>query len=266
MIESSEAIRTRIDAEWLAEGKALVARERDLDRSRDTLAWEVGDWIAGHPAGYGDMSRLALDLDVPVGTLKNRASVARRIDPSRRRDDLSWSHHAEIAGLPLEEGDAVLKEAALYAWSVDRLRSVLRERSAAGRAERENARLRAEIDALRAEREGPDHARRVVGETRAEIDAALEQIEQGYRRILAAVNSERLTAAMETMHGNARRSVVPGIVARIDRVTQGRIDEVITRTGEALERLTDRHDAGTVQDGMEAGPEAPPAAAAGPGP
>ena len=69
---------------------------------------------------------------MPVGTLKNRASVARRIDPSRRRDGLTWSHHAEVAGLEPDEADAVLAETALYTWpdtwSVEHLRGVLHER------------------------------------------------------------------------------------------------------------------------------------------
>ena len=36
--------------------------------------------------------------------------MARRIDPSRRRDGLTWSHHAEVAGLEPDEADAVLAE------------------------------------------------------------------------------------------------------------------------------------------------------------
>ena len=69
---------------------------------------------------------------MPVGTLKNRASVARRIDPSRRCDGLTWSHHAEVAGLEPDEADAVLAETALYTWpdtwSVEHLRGVLHQR------------------------------------------------------------------------------------------------------------------------------------------
>ena len=44
MTETDEAIRARIDAEWLDRGREIVARERDLNRSRDSLAWEMGDW------------------------------------------------------------------------------------------------------------------------------------------------------------------------------------------------------------------------------
>ena len=139
MIESSEQIRAGIDAAWLEEGRALVAREQDMDRARDTLAWEMGDWVADREVGYGDLTRLAADLDISLGTLKNRASVARRIDPARRRDDLSWSHHAEVAGLEPVEGDAALAEAALYSWSVDRLRGALGERRSAARTAREIA-------------------------------------------------------------------------------------------------------------------------------
>ena len=44
MIETDEAIKARIDAEWLDRGREIVAWERDLNRSRNSLAWEMGDW------------------------------------------------------------------------------------------------------------------------------------------------------------------------------------------------------------------------------
>jgi len=37
------------------------------------------------------------------GTLRNSASVCRRVEMSRRRDKLSFAHHAEVAKLPAEE-------------------------------------------------------------------------------------------------------------------------------------------------------------------
>ena len=187
MIEPSEQIKARIDAEYADKGRSIVAREREHDRGLDGIAWEMGDWACERPPAYGDMTRLADEIDVPLGTLKNRASVARRIEPARRRDDLSWSHHAEVAGLEPDEGDAVLAEAALYKWSVDRLRHVMKERGARRAAEREVERLKAEVEALKSERSTPEQARRVIEGVRAEVGAGIEMIAEGYRRILAAL-------------------------------------------------------------------------------
>jgi len=261
MIEPSEQIRARIDAEWEEKGLSIVAREREFDRGLDGIAWEMGDWACERPTRYGDMTRLAEKLDVPRGTLKNRASVARRIDPSRRRDGLSWSHHAEVAGLEPEEGDAVLAEAALYNWSVDRLRREMKDRTAAARARRENARLKAEIEALRAELKGPDAARRVVDCVRADIDAGLDMIEEGYRRILAAVKTDELAVAAATLHGNAQRRLAPSLEALIGRATDQRFGKLVDDIEEALGELAteaNRHD--TVMVDAEASGQAEPSA------
>jgi len=181
MIESREWIEARLDAEFLEDVQALVAMQRQLDRDQDSIAWKMGDRICDRPKRYGDMTRLAAEIDVPLGTLKNRASVARRIEPARRRDDLSWSHHAEVAGMEPQDGDAMLAEAALYNWSVDRLRHVMRERGARCAAEREVERLRAQVAALKSERSTPEEARRVIEGVRAEVGAGLDMIAQGYR-------------------------------------------------------------------------------------
>ena len=265
MIEPSEQIKARLDAEYADKGRSIAEREREHDRSLDGIAWEMGDWACERPPAYGDMTRLADEIDVPLGTLKNRASVARRIEPARRRDDLSWSHHAEVAGLEPDEGDAVLAEAALYKWSVDRLRHVMKERGARRAAEREVERLKAEVEALKSERSTPEQARRVIEGVRAEVGAGIEMIAEGYRRILAALESGDLAIAAGALHGNARRSLAPSFEAQIGRATDGRIGKLIDRIENALKGLhatgSNRHDAGTVADPvdepMEAAPEAP---------
>jgi hypothetical protein len=39
----------------------------------------------------------------------NAASIANAFELSRRRDNLSFKHHAEVASLPLDEADALIK-------------------------------------------------------------------------------------------------------------------------------------------------------------
>lgn len=59
-------------------------------------------------------------------TLRNYAWVARRFPVSRRRDSLSFGHHAETAALPEPEQDFWLRKAAEQHWSRNQLRREIR--------------------------------------------------------------------------------------------------------------------------------------------
>ena len=50
-------------------------------------------------------------------TLRNYTWVARRFDLSRRRDNLSFGHHAEVAALDPPEQEFWLRKAEKYGWS-----------------------------------------------------------------------------------------------------------------------------------------------------
>lgn len=60
-----------------------------------------------------------------VKTLRNLAYVASRFDPSRRRDDVSWSHHAVLAGLDPSSQDLWLGQVAAAHLTVRGLRVAL---------------------------------------------------------------------------------------------------------------------------------------------
>ena len=215
---------------------------------------------------------------MPVGTLKNRASVARRIDPSRRCDGLTWSHHAEVAGLEPDEADAVLAETALYTWpdtwSVEHLRGVLHERGATRRAQREVERLQTQLATLQAASTTVDEAKRVVDNVRVEFEAGCRMVEEGYRRMLVAVEREDLAVAARALHGNARRGLGAGISAIGDRMVD-RINNTVVRISKVLDDLsgtgtvqTDaiRHDAVTPDNAAIAPDGAPPGIRTGSGP
>lgn len=59
-------------------------------------------------------------------TLMNMVYVASRFPISRRRENLSWSHHETLAALEPEEQDHWLDEARKHRWSVSDLRVMLR--------------------------------------------------------------------------------------------------------------------------------------------
>jgi hypothetical protein len=93
----------------------------------DASTWWLPDWVVFGEQRYGDRYRDAVAITgVGYQTLRNYAWVARRVDVSRRRDDLSFAHHAEVAALSPEEQDSWLDRAEAERWSRNELRAELR--------------------------------------------------------------------------------------------------------------------------------------------
>lgn len=90
-------------------------------------AWCLGDWLiygeTYFPGRYRDaIEQTALEYK----TLRNYAWVARRFTPQRRHGDLSFGHHAEVAGLAEPEQDFWLRKAERHSWSRNELRKQVR--------------------------------------------------------------------------------------------------------------------------------------------
>jgi hypothetical protein len=84
-------------SEWAEHGRRLGAVGR-------SIAWWIGDWLRYGNTRYGERyPRAARITGYDVQSLMNMAWVASRFEPRRRREALSWSHHAELAAL--EPGD-----------------------------------------------------------------------------------------------------------------------------------------------------------------
>jgi dsDNA-binding SOS-regulon protein len=82
-----------------------------LNRAAGSLAWWVGDWWRFGEHKYGDRKAIvkADDWQGPsFQTCANAASVCKKFETSRRREALSFNHHAEVAALPPDEADALL--------------------------------------------------------------------------------------------------------------------------------------------------------------
>jgi hypothetical protein len=91
------------------------------------VAWWIGDWLRFGNQRYGEKyARAAAVTGYDVQSLMNMVYVASRFDPPRRRDVLSWSHHAEVAALDEPEQDDWLDLAAEERMSVRALRAELR--------------------------------------------------------------------------------------------------------------------------------------------
>lgn len=105
---------------WRRAGSKLV-------RVFDSSVWCLGDWVAYGEKEYADRYLRAIDsVGLEYQTLRNYAWVARRFDLPRRRDTLSFQHHAEVASLPSEEQDRWLDQAEQNKWSRNQLRQHLR--------------------------------------------------------------------------------------------------------------------------------------------
>jgi hypothetical protein len=73
-----------------------------LSQARGLMQWDIGDWlIEAEVHGRLEQAKLREEATfitgLEWGTLKNLMWVSRRIPASRRRDDLSYSHHREVA-------------------------------------------------------------------------------------------------------------------------------------------------------------------------
>ncbi len=82
-----------------------------LARAEKSLMWWIGEWWRFGEQKYGERAKAALESEFKFQTWANAAWVAGKIETSRRREVLSWSHHAEVAGLPPKEQDRLLGEA-----------------------------------------------------------------------------------------------------------------------------------------------------------
>ncbi len=102
--------------DWLRVGETL----KGLDRA---LPWMVGDWLNHGEQDYGEAYSQGMDLtDLKYQTLANYKWVAVNFAISRRRENLSFKHHAEVGFLPPEKQDEWLDKAEANGWSAAEFR------------------------------------------------------------------------------------------------------------------------------------------------
>lgn len=105
--------------EWDAIGKTL-------NRMNHSVMWWLGDWLNYGERTYGETYAQAVEATgYQTQTLQNAAYVASAVPPSRRREGLTWSHHAEVASKEPDEQVAYLERAQDEHLSVRELRRVI---------------------------------------------------------------------------------------------------------------------------------------------
>jgi hypothetical protein len=106
--------------QWLEFGRALGRLGRNNK-------WWLGDWLLYADREWGEMYTDAVRATgFENGSLRNMAYIAQRFELSRRRDNLSWGHHANVASLDVAEQEVWLDRASDLGWGVHDLRTELR--------------------------------------------------------------------------------------------------------------------------------------------
>lgn len=91
--------------EWEECGSILAQLQRRIH-------WWIGDWLNYGEGAYGEKYAQALDeTGYSYSTLATDKWVAKKIGLSRRRENLRFSHHREVAGLPPPEQEKWLDKA-----------------------------------------------------------------------------------------------------------------------------------------------------------
>lgn len=105
---------------WVALGKRFGQMCRGVQ-------WWIGDWLRYGTSRWGEKYTDAAKITgYDPGSLRNMSYLATEFDLSRRRDKLTWSHHAAVAGLAPAEQERWLDRAELVNLSVADLRLELR--------------------------------------------------------------------------------------------------------------------------------------------
>jgi hypothetical protein len=117
----------------LAEWSAVGRRFGEIGRCSQ---WWLGDWILYGNERFGERyTRAAKLTGYDVQSLMNMVYVASHFPVSRRRENLSWSHHATLAAMDVAEQERWLERAGAERLSVADLRVELRGRRHALKAQ-----------------------------------------------------------------------------------------------------------------------------------
>jgi len=100
---------------------------KQLQIVQQCSGWWIGDWLLGGEALFGDKYLQAIHLTGnALQTLRNKQWVCRKIPPARRREGLSFTMHAEVAGLSDDEQEYWLDMAEKEGWGCKELRDAIK--------------------------------------------------------------------------------------------------------------------------------------------
>ncbi len=113
----------------------------------DASGWWLGDWLIYGQKNYPQRYKYAIErTSLDYQTLRNYAWVARKFIAGRRRENLSFQHHAEVCGLPENEQEYWLAQAESGRWSRNELRRRIKLHNRSESALQETAYVQVAID------------------------------------------------------------------------------------------------------------------------
>ncbi|MER5411380.1 LmbU family transcriptional regulator [Streptomyces virginiae] len=113
----------------------------------DSSTWWVADWLVYGESEFQDRYHEAVKrTSLSYQTLRNYTWVARKFPLTRRRQNLSFSHHLEVVALDEPEQDYWLRKAEAMGWSRNKLRGEVRSSLRARQGEVAESGNRAELD------------------------------------------------------------------------------------------------------------------------
>lgn len=149
----------------------------DLGRTNSTKSWALGDWLRTGTRTWGDAYTAAEQITgIPEKNLRNVAYVAGKFSLSRRRDKLTFGHHAEVAALPPAEADELLDRAEREGLSLRQLRGIVPRRQQPATIEPVTEQLKGALRDLRSTRGAIGHL--LSPTARAELDNVIAEIDE----------------------------------------------------------------------------------------
>jgi len=109
----TEIVRESTVQEWEVYGEIL----RRVDEAKQ---WAIGDWLVDGKRHYGDglYKKAAAILGQEESTLRKYKSLSDNLELFRRRNNLTWAHHAEVASIKKiaedEKGELALSDETDY--------------------------------------------------------------------------------------------------------------------------------------------------------
>jgi len=98
-----------------------------MRRVEGAVQWWIGDWLNYGEKTYGERYTAAINaLGADYQTLANYAYIAGKVQFSRRRENLSFSVHAEVAALSAGQQDTILERAEQEELKVREVRDLVR--------------------------------------------------------------------------------------------------------------------------------------------
>lgn len=168
---------------------------QNVARIASSSAWFIGDWVACGQSRYESRYRDAIEaVGLDYQTIRNYAWVARRFDLERRRESLSFQHHAEVASLELKDQDHWLALAEKLSWSRNQLRREVRSSRKGLRPEAEGN----VVHPLKVDRNRAARWRRAAEHVGSSLEAwIIANLDLAARGVLA--ENERLDAAVDEL-------------------------------------------------------------------